>query len=148
MFKFERHRRRALAKRASPGMTSNQDEHQADVYFRVMRLLQDNPQMTQRELARALGISLGGVNYCMKALINKGWVKIQNFRNSERKLAYTYLLTPKGITEKAALTAGFLKRKMHEFEGLKAEIQSLQQDLGKSSSVSQGSDDSANHPSA
>ncbi len=148
MFKIERQPRRALATRQDSNMTSNQDQHQADIYFRVMRLLQDNPQMTQRELARALDISLGGVNYCMKALITKGWIKIQNFRNSQHKLAYTYLLTPKGIAEKAALTTGFLKRKMQEFEGLKAEIQSLQQDLGKSLSVSPGPDDSANHPSA
>ena len=129
-------------------MTSTQDQHQADIYFRVMRLLQDNPQMTQRELAHALGISLGGVNYCMKALIAQVWVKIQNFRNSQRKIAYAYLLTPKGITEKAALTTGFLRRKMQEFEGLKAEIRSLQQDLGKTSPASQAAEDSANHPSA
>jgi EPS-associated MarR family transcriptional regulator len=129
-------------------MTSRQDQHQEDIYFRVMRLLQENPQMTQRELARALGISLGGVNYCMKALITKGWIKIQNFRNSHDKLAYTYLLTPKGIAEKAALTTSFLKRKMQEFDGLKAEIQSLQQDLGKSAAVSREADDPASRPNA
>jgi EPS-associated MarR family transcriptional regulator len=129
-------------------MTSKQDQHQEDVYFRLMRLLQENPRMTQRELAHALGISLGGVNYCMKALITRGWIKIQNFRNSQDKLAYTYLLTPNGITQKAALTASFLKRKMQEFEGLKAEIQSLQRDLGKSSPPSHEPDDSASRPGA
>jgi EPS-associated MarR family transcriptional regulator len=129
-------------------MMSRQDQHQTDIYFRVMRLLQDNPRITQREMARALGISLGGVNYCVKALITKGWVKIQNFRNSQDKLAYAYLLTPKGITEKAALAASFLKRKMHEFEGLKAEIQSLQHDLDRSSSSAHDANDTASRPGA
>jgi EPS-associated MarR family transcriptional regulator len=115
-------------------MTRRQTDIQEDTYFRVMRLLQSNPRLTQRELARELGISLGGVNYCMKALISKGWIKIRNFRNSQDKLAYGYLLTPKGISEKAGLTTNFLKRKMHEFEGLKAEIQSLQHDLSRSAS--------------
>lgn len=86
--------------------------------------------MTQRELARMLGISLGGAHYCMKALVRLGWVKIQNFRNRHDKLAYAYLLTPTGIAKKAALSANFLKRKMQEFEELRAEIQSLQHDLG------------------
>jgi len=122
---------------------SRQDQHQEDIDFRVLRLLQGNPQMTQRELARALGISLGGANYCMKALIAKGWVKIQNFRNSQEKLAYTYLLTPQGIAKKAALAASFLKRKMQEFEGLRAEIQSLQQDLDKSPIAPRDADDPA-----
>ena len=126
-------------------MTSRQDQHQEDIYFRVMRLLQENPQTTQRELARMLGISLGGANYCMKALITKGWVKIQNFRNSQDKLAYTYLLTPTGLAKKAALTATFLKRKMQEFEGLQAEIRSLQQDLDKFPSASRDADDSSSH---
>lgn len=81
--------------------------------------------MTQRELARALGISLGGLNYCLQALLEKGWVKIHNFQNNKRKWAYAYLLTPKGIAEKAALTGRFLKRKMLEYEALKAEIESI-----------------------
>jgi len=127
-------------------MTSRQDQHQEDTYFRVMRLLEENPQMTQRELARSLGISLGGANYCMKALITKGWVKIQNFRNSQDKLAYTYLLTPTGITKKAALAANFLKRKMHEFKGLQAEIQSLQRDLARVPLASRDTGDPTKHP--
>lgn len=110
-------------------MVSRQDQLQEDTYFRVMRLLQDNPQMTQRELARELGLSLGGINYCLQALVEKGWVKIQNFQNNPSKLAYAYLLTPKGIAQKAMLTSSFLKRKMREFEALKAEIQSLQKEL-------------------
>lgn len=127
-------------------MTSRQDQHQEDMDFRVMRLLQDNPQMTQRELSRALGISLGGVNYCLKALIARGWLKIQNFRNSQDKLGYAYLLTPTGISRKAAIAANFLKRKMQEFEGLQAEIQSLQRDLEAPPPLARDNEDSVRHP--
>lgn len=100
-------------------------EDKEDVDFRVMRLLQANPQMSQRELARALGISLGGVNYCLKALITKGWIKIQNFSHSSNKLGYVYVLTPGGIARKTELAGRFLKRKMEEYEALSAEIKSL-----------------------
>ena len=108
-------------------MTSRQSTLQEDTNFRVLRLLQENPNMTQRELAAKLGISLGGANYCLQALLNKGWVKIHNFQSSKRKLAYAYLLTPVGIAQKAALTGRFLKRKMEEYALLKVEIESLQQ---------------------
>lgn len=94
--------------------------------FTVLRLLQANPQMTQRDLAQALGVSLGKTNYCLKALLDKGLLKVHNFQSSQRKLAYAYLLTPSGIAEKAALTGRFLQRKMDEFEALRAEIESLQ----------------------
>ena len=107
-------------------MTSRQVNLQEDTNFRVLRLVQDNPNITQRELASALGISLGGLNYCLQALLDKGLVKIHNFRNNKPKLVYAYLLTPTGIAEKAALTGRFLKRKMLEYEALKAEIESLQ----------------------
>ena len=100
-------------------------ENKEDVDFRVMRLLQANPQMSQRELARALGISLGGVNYCLKALITKGWIKIQNFSHSSNKLGYVYVLTPGGIARKTELAGRFVKRKMEEYEALSAEIKSL-----------------------
>ena len=110
-------------------MAGRQDQHQEDTYFRVMRLLQENPRLTQRELARELGVSLGSINYCLQALIELGWIKTQNFRSSANKLNYAYLLTPKGLAHKAALTTEFLKRKMVEFEALKAEIQSLQREL-------------------
>ena len=106
-------------------MPSRQLNLQEDTNFRVLRLLQDNPNISQRQLADALGISLGGLNYCLKALLDKGLVKIHNFQSSKRKLAYAYLLTPTGIGEKAALTGRFLKRKMEEYELLKAEIESL-----------------------
>ncbi|PJB40967.1 MAG: MarR family EPS-associated transcriptional regulator [Comamonadaceae bacterium CG_4_9_14_3_um_filter_60_33] len=94
--------------------------------FTVLRLLQSNPQMTQRELAQALGVSLGKTNYCLKALLDKGLLKVHNFHSSQRKLAYAYLLAPSGIAEKAALTGRFLQRKMDEFGALRAEIESLQ----------------------
>jgi len=103
-------------------------ENKEDVDFRVMRLLQANPQMSQRELARALGISLGGVNYCLKALITKGWIKIQNFSHSSNKLGYVYVLTPGGIARKTELAGRFLKRKMEEYEALSAEIKSLRKE--------------------
>jgi EPS-associated MarR family transcriptional regulator len=107
--------------------------HQTEnTHFKVLRLLESNPQMNQRELAQALGVSLGKANYCLKALLDKGMLKVQNFQSSKRKLAYAYLLTPAGIAEKAALAGRFLQRKMDEFEQLKAEIESLQQEaIGK-----------------
>jgi len=97
-----------------------------DTHLKVLRLLEANPQMNQRDLAAALGVSLGKTNYCLKALLEKGLLKVQNFQSSKRKLAYAYLLTPAGVSEKAALTARFLKRKIVEYEQLKAEIKSLQ----------------------
>jgi EPS-associated MarR family transcriptional regulator len=87
-----------------------------------MRLLEANPRMTQRDLARELGISLGGLNYCLKALVAKGWIKMENFSKSDRKLRYAYLLTPKGMAGKARLTNHFLRRKLAEYEALKEEI--------------------------
>ena len=108
-------------------MTSRQAQIQEDTYFRVMRILQENPDLTQRELAKRLGVSIGGLNYCLKALMDKGWVKMQNFQNSKNKFKYVYLLTPEGISEKVALTSRFLERKMQEYETLKAEIESLRQ---------------------
>jgi EPS-associated MarR family transcriptional regulator len=96
-----------------------------EVRFRVMRLVQENPLITQREMASRLGISLGRVNYCLAALAEKGSVKIENFKVSDTKWRYMYVLTPFGIAEKAALTGRFLARKVREFEELKAEIESL-----------------------
>ncbi len=110
-------------------MTSRQAQIQEDTYFRVMRILQQNPDLTQRELAEKLGVSVGGLNYCLKALMDKGWVKMQNFQNSKNKFKYVYLLTPQGIAERVALTSRFLDRKMQEYEALKAEIESLHQDV-------------------
>ena len=89
-------------------------------------MLQDNPDMTQREIAEKLGISTSGLNYCLKALIDKGWVKVQNFSQSKNKFGYIYVLTPQGLTGKMALTSRFLKRKMQEYEELRKEIEVLQ----------------------
>lgn len=99
---------------------------QEDTHFRVLALLEKNPDISQRDMAKALGISLGGVNYSLRALVEKGMVKAQNFSSSDKKLAYAYVLTPKGLVEKSLLTANFLKRKMDEYEALKAEIESIQ----------------------
>ena len=110
-------------------MTSRQTRLQEDTYYRVMRLLQDNPDMTQRQLAQSLGVSVGGVNYCLNALIDKGWIKAQNFARSKSKRGYAYVLTPNGLAEKAALTTRFLTRKMEEYEALKAEIEALTAEL-------------------
>jgi EPS-associated MarR family transcriptional regulator len=98
---------------------------QEENHLKVLRLLEANPRMNQRDLADALGVSLGKTNYCLKALLAKGFIKMRSFRKSERKLAYAYLLTPVGIAEKAGLTARFLERKVAEYESLKVEIETL-----------------------
>ena len=102
---------------------------QEDTHFRLLRLLQDNPSMSQRELADAVGISLGTVNYCLRALLDKGLIKIRNFQKSDRKLSYSYLLTPSGLVRKAELTARFLNRKLAEYEQLKDEIEILTREV-------------------
>ena len=99
-----------------------------DTHLKVLRLLEANPQMSQRDLAAALGVSLGKTNFCLKALLDKGLLKMQNFQNSKRKLAYAYLLTPAGLSAKTALTGRFLTSKLQEYQLLKAEIESLQQE--------------------
>ena len=104
-------------------------QFQEDTHYRVLALLERSPDISQRELARELGISLGGVNYALRALIEKGMLKAQNFSSSDKKLAYVYILTPKGLAEKSFLTARFLRRKMDEYEALRAEIESLQHAL-------------------
>lgn len=113
-------------------MPNRQSQAQEDTYFRVMRILKDNPDLTQRELAEQLGVSVGSLNYCLKALIEKGWIKMQNFSQSKNKFGYVYILTPRGISEKAALTSNFLKRKRAEYEALKLEIESLSTELQSS----------------
>ena len=92
-------------------------------------MLQDNPDLTQRNIAERLGVSTSGMNYCLNALIDKGWVKVQNFSKSKNKFGYIYLLTPEGIAEKSQMTSQFLARKMDEYKALKAEINSLKQDV-------------------
>jgi EPS-associated MarR family transcriptional regulator len=95
------------------------------MYYKLMKLLQANPQLSQRKAALELGISLGKVNYCLKALVHKGWVKASRFRRSDNKKAYMYLLTPRGLEEKAQLTARFLQIKMREYETLRLEIEQM-----------------------
>jgi EPS-associated MarR family transcriptional regulator len=99
--------------------------------YKILKRLEANPEISQRELARELGISLGRVNYCIQALIEKGLVKADNFRNSKNKKGYAYLLTPRGIEEKAKITVQFLKIKIAEHEALKKEIKGLREEAGK-----------------
>ena len=107
---------------------------QEETHYKVMRLLEENPDLTQRELSQSLGVSVGAINYCLKALVDKGWVKMKNFANSKNKFGYVYVLTPTGIAEKAAITHRFLQRKMDEYEALKAEIEALRSEVNKESS--------------
>ena len=111
-------------------MTSRRSQLQEDTYFRVLRMLQDNPDLTQREIAERLGVSTSGMNYCLNALISKGWVKVQNFSQSKNKFGYIYVLTPQGIIKKVTLTSRFLKRKQAEYEALRDEIEGLTEELG------------------
>src|SRR5690554_2771750 len=97
--------------------------------YKVLKLLAENPHVSQRDLARELGISLGKVNYCIQALIEKGMVKAGNFKNSQNKPAYAYFLTPKGIEDKAKVTARFLARKVAEYEALQTEIENLRREV-------------------
>lgn len=94
-----------------------------------MRLLQENPDLNQREMAEKLGISLGGLNYCLKALIKGGLVKMRNFAKSKNKFGYVYVLTPTGVAEKTAITRRFLQHKLEEYQLLQHEIELLQADL-------------------
>lgn len=111
-----------------PEQTANTSKSE-EVALRLMRLLQACPELSQRELAQQMGISLGGLNYCLNALIDKGFVKMANFQKSQKKFRYVYQLTPQGIVEKLALTSRFLKRKIQEYEALKAEIETLKTEL-------------------
>lgn len=110
---------------------SRQSKIQEDTYFRIMRLLQENPELSQRDLADKLGMSLGGLNYCLKALIGKGFVKLDNFQSSNHKLRYAYVLTPDGLAQKVAMTGRFLRRKMAEYEALKEEIEVLKAEVSE-----------------
>ena len=102
--------------------------------YELIHLLESNPEMSQRDLARELGISLGKTNYCLRALIRKGWIKASNFKNSRNRSAYMYLLTPRGIEEKAKLTVRFLQMKVREYETLRVEIEQLQRETERQES--------------
>jgi EPS-associated MarR family transcriptional regulator len=110
----------------APLCTMTPTELHEETHLKVLRLLEGNPRLSQREVSEALGVSLGKTNFCLKALIDKGLVKVKSFRKSQNKLAYAYLLTPVGISEKSVITARFLKRKVAEYEHLQAEIAALQ----------------------
>lgn len=97
--------------------------------YGLLKTLEDNPSLSQRDLAKRLGISLGKVNYCLNALVEKGCLKVNNFRNSDNKLAYAYLLTPNGVEEKARITVQFLKYKLQEYERLCTEIEELRREV-------------------
>lgn len=111
-------------------MAGQRSKVQEDVRFRVLRLLHDNPELSQRDLAQAVGISNGSAHYLLSALLDKGLIKLGNFTAAQDKRRYAYILTPKGIAEKAAITKRFLERKIQEYDALKAEIETLQDELG------------------
>lgn len=112
-------------------MGSRKVNLQEDTHFRVLRLLEANPEMSQRELADAVGVSTGSVYYLLRALVERGLIKIGNFSTSADKRRYAYILTPKGIAEKAAITGRFLSRKRQEYEALRREISDLESELGR-----------------
>ena len=112
-------------------MTSRRSKLQEDTYFRVLCILQNRPDVTQREIAQLLGVSTSGLNYCLNALIDKGWVKVYNFNESKNKFGYVYLLTPNGVAEKASLSGRFLQRKLKEYEEIRAEIESLRSEVSQ-----------------
>ena len=110
-------------------MASRRKEHQEDAKFRVFQIINENPQMTTREIAQKVGISNGSAYYLLTSLIDMGFVKLSNFKDSSQKIKYSYLLTPKGIREKSLVTRKFLVRKKQEYELLKKEIVELERDF-------------------
>ena len=103
--------------------------HKSDTEYIILKILKENPKMTQRQLSKELGLSLGRTNYVIHALIDKGWMKLSNFKRSDNKLGYLYLLTPEGMTEKSVLAQNFLNRKLKEYSRLKEEIEILKNEL-------------------
>ena len=103
-----------------------------ELQYQVLKQLQQNPKITQRQLAEILGVSLGKTNYLVKSLLDVGWLKLENFRKSDNKLGYIYLLTPKGIAEKTAITKRFLDRKRADYDRLLAEIEALENEVSDS----------------
>ena len=110
-------------------MASNREERQQETHFEIMRLLENDPYISTREIANRVGISNGAAYYCVKALIEKGFVKLKNFTQSKIKVKYIYELTPRGISAKAVLTIKFLERKRNEYDELKAEIIRLENEI-------------------
>jgi EPS-associated MarR family transcriptional regulator len=116
-------------------MSEVEQSDSSEIHFQVLRAIAQNPDLTQRELAAVLGISLGKANYCLKALVVKGLVKIDSFAKSKNKLGYAYLLTPQGVAQKAALTTSFLRHKLEEYESLRSEIEMLKLETANSAST-------------
>ena len=109
----------------------NENKIPDDIRYKVLKVLERSPDISQRELAELLGVSVGKANYCIKALVAAGWVKAGNFAKSNNKAGYAYLLTPKGLKEKAAVTLRFLENKQLQYEQLKAEIDNLKQEVAR-----------------
>ena len=105
------------------------------VKYKVLKAIEHNPNASQRELAKNLGVSLGSVNYCVKALVEKGFIKVENFIKSDNKKSYSYFITPRGMVEKGEITAQFLKTKMAEYDLLKAEISALKEEVAEQTST-------------
>ena len=102
-----------------------------EITHSLFALIEQQPDLSQRELAREMGVSLGKTNYCINGLIERGWLKAQNFKNSDNKIAYAYVLTPSGFSEKAKITARYLQNKIYEYETLKVEIEKLRQEVSR-----------------
>ena len=122
-------------------MASLREARREEAQFQVMRLVAQNPELTTRQIAQEIGVSTGAAYYCLTALIEKGFVKLENFSKNPRKGQYAYVLTPRGIREKALLTVKFLERKLEEYEALKSEIAALEYEAG-----AEGSDRAAVSP--
>ncbi len=102
-----------------------------EIHYKLLKLLQERPNLSQRELSKELGVSLGKANYCLKALLERGWIKAERFKNSRNKIAYAYLLTPQGIERKATIAVRFLKRKTAEFEAIQRELEQLREEVAQ-----------------
>lgn len=118
-------------------MTTRRQTANDDILFWTLKVLQENPGVSQRTLAKEVGINVSTINFCLKALVEKGWIKMGNFSKNPDKLSYAYLLTPTGVAEKAVLTKRFLQRKMAEYEKLRGEIEALQLEADQSSPAEQ-----------
>lgn len=112
-------------------MLANKGHMNEEISYKLFKLIEEDPDISQRELAKEMGISLGKTNYCLKGLMDKGWLKARNFKNSNNKIAYAYVLTPRGLREKAKITTRYLKHKVHEYEMLKCEIEQLRQEVSE-----------------
>ena len=100
-----------------------------EIHYKILQLLESQPEISQRQLSKELGFSLGKANYCIRAMLDRGWIKAKNFKNSRNKIAYVYLLTPAGVEKRAKMAARFLRRKVREYEQLKREIEQLQKEV-------------------